>query len=85
MNDNPYQTPETDAEPEKRDPGSCPSCGGHSFCEGVVKTRGMLSVFVPDNWSFFRFRSGLDTKSLACVDCGNVRDFIARKDLDALS
>ena len=84
MAENPYISPHAANDSPQREPGRCPTCGGQEFCEGTVKTHSLSSVFVPDNWSFFRFREGLAMKSLACVHCGQVRQFVAHKDLDSL-
>ena len=84
MSDNPYTSPYIANDSPQRDPGRCPTCGGVEFCEGKVKTQYMSSVFVPDSWPFFRFREGLAMKALACVHCGQVRQFIVHQDFDML-
>ena len=78
--DNPYDSPLADTEHALRDPNRCPSCGGREFREGRMTYR----LFVPDSWPWLRLRQGLNVKSVACTDCGHVRDFVSKDDLDSL-
>ena len=81
---NPYDSPIAAIEEPLRDPQRCPTCGGRDFCEGRVQASSLSNYFIPDSWHWFRWRQGLEMKSIACLECGQVRQFISKDDLGEL-